>query len=145
MRSTRPFSAEGYSEMSTENLMSTEIPGYSEIIQAPVLIYNIFSSQNPQFPYTLRTSQIRERAEGTGSPQAACPHPPGPSRPSDPASGLKTPCFRSISLSRECRKSKWPSLEFSTIRWIRRITRSGAPESNGEWSGIPSYCEFVWI
>ena len=37
--------------MSTENLMSTEIPGYSEIIQAPVLIYNIFSSQNPQFPY----------------------------------------------------------------------------------------------
>ena len=47
----RPFSAEGYSEMSTENQMSTEIPAYSEIIQAPVLIYNIFSSQNPQFPY----------------------------------------------------------------------------------------------
>ena len=37
--------------MSTENQMSTEIPAYSEIIQAPVLIYNIFSSQNPQFPY----------------------------------------------------------------------------------------------
>ena len=48
---TRPFSAEGYSEMGTENQMSTEIPNYSEIIQAPVLIYNIFSSQNPQFPY----------------------------------------------------------------------------------------------
>eukprot|EP01047_Picozoa_sp_COSAG01_P099486 COSAG01_NODE_29492_length_636_cov_1.033520_1_plen_83_part_00 len=48
---TRPFSAEGYSEMSTENQMSSEIPAYSEIIQAPVLIYNIFSSQNPQFPY----------------------------------------------------------------------------------------------
>ena len=47
----RPFSAEGYSEMSTENQMSSEIPAYSEIIQAPVLIYNIFSSQNPQFPY----------------------------------------------------------------------------------------------
>ena len=47
----RPFSAEGYSEMSTENQMSTEIPAYSEIIQAPVLIFNIFSSQNPQFPY----------------------------------------------------------------------------------------------
>ena len=37
--------------MGTENQMSTEIPNYSEIIQAPVLIYNIFSSQNPQFPY----------------------------------------------------------------------------------------------
>ena len=48
---SRPFSAEGYSEMSTENQMSTEIPAYSEIIQAPVLIFNIFSSQNPQFPY----------------------------------------------------------------------------------------------
>ena len=47
----RPFSAEGYSEMGTENQMSTEIHGYSEIIQAPVLIYNVFSSQNPQFPY----------------------------------------------------------------------------------------------
>ncbi len=40
----RPFSAEGYSEMSTENQMSSEI-------SEPVLIYNIFSSQNPQFPY----------------------------------------------------------------------------------------------
>eukprot|EP01043_Picozoa_sp_COSAG02_P074878 COSAG02_NODE_15188_length_1195_cov_1.485401_1_plen_41_part_10 len=33
---SRPFSAEGYSEMSTENQMSSEIPAYSEIIQAPV-------------------------------------------------------------------------------------------------------------
>ena len=51
-RLDRPFSAEGPdSEMSTENQMSTEIPVYSEIVQAPVLIYKIFSSQNPQFPY----------------------------------------------------------------------------------------------